>query len=94
MKLHTPSQATYDNLKNNGAAETTNIEAFTKYQVLDARPPEITKEYQGLVTDTHTSVELAVPQVENAYENSKLQEKSPNNNIKGQSLYEEVKAKI
>ena len=76
MKLHTPNQATYDNLKNYNihVSETTNTPASREYQVLNARPSEITKEYQGLVTDTHTSVELAVPQLKNAYENSMLQE--------------------
>ena len=93
MELHPNDQVAYENLRSNTATETTNTPASTEYQVLDARGPEIRKEYQGLVTDTHTSVQLIVPEREKAYENSMLQGKSQNTNQKGQSLYEEVKTK-
>ena len=90
--MHPPDQVAYENLKNTRATETTITPSSTEYQVLDTRPPEITKQYQELVTDTHTSVQLIVPEPK-AYENSMLQGKSPNNSKKGQSLYEEVKTK-
>ena len=93
MELYPPDQVAYENLKNNRATETTITDASTEYQDLGAGPPEIRKEYQGLVTDSHISVQLTVPEPEKAYENSMLQGKSPNNSRKGQSLYEEVKTK-
>ena len=85
-----PEEVAYENIKNN---KQTRESTTAQYQDLNLQTPENTGQYQELVKETETSVQLVINKSAMTYENTKMegQNKSGTKNQSEQSQYEELK---